>query len=74
LNIEFEGLNSHIKKKTSKKSNKSKSSDPPPQPNPASLPERSKKYQSVYITTIFGILLEIQALTIDSIADQPQGT
>ncbi len=70
-------LQQEVVTKKPKKTGKSKSSnDVLPQPNTTTttIPERYKKYQSEYIAIVLGIMLEIQALTIDVIADQPQGT
>ncbi len=68
-------LQQEVVTKKPKKTGKSKSSnDVLPQPNASTIPERRKKYQSEYIAIVLGIMLEIQALTIDVIADQPQGT
>ena len=72
-------LQQEVVTKKPKKTGKSKSSnDVLPQPNTITtttiIPERHKKYQSEYIAIVLGIMLEIQALTIDVIADQPQGS
>ena len=71
-------LQQEVVTKKPKKTGKSKSSnDALPQPNTTTtttIPERHKKYQSEYIAIVLGIMLEIQALTIDVIADQPQGS
>ena len=71
-------LQQEVVTKKPKKTGKSKgSTDVLPQPNTTTtttIPERDKKYQSEYIAIVLGIMLVIQALTIDVIADQPQGT
>ena len=71
-------LQQEVVTKKPKKTGKFKSSnDVLPQPNTTTsttIPERHKKYQSEYIAIVLGIMLEIQALTIDVIADQPQGS